>query len=342
MKTSSRNASIAAFLMIFVWLGCASDRGSTGDGAADSAERTQPAEVVDLPDEPQLTASSAFWDHWGDGKAELSRYSGQISRYGELRDAEVVLIYVTEPMDRSVWIKDDRADEDARVNVLKLNHVAKFQTGIYPYTVMTSVFSPVDDWGRPRFQPTKITLTAQEWCGHVFHGLWAGSEQFLSEMHSYFADEGDQRRTANTPPDTLYEDGMFIQLRELDDEFLAGQADGAKWEGHIVPRLWQRRKAHDAIEAVPASIERSETTLEDEPVTRFELTYRREAGNEAGDQTVVYYVEKAHPRRILRWERSDGSYLELEKTTRLPYWELNEPGDERHRRQLGLEESTLE
>jgi hypothetical protein len=321
MKKITRAALILASLAIGA---CAIDGGSTASKAQAASERLEPGNFANLEPKPEATASAEFWEHWGDGKAELSGYTGEISRYGELRSAEVALIYVTEPMDRRTWVKDDQVGDDKRVNVLKLNHTAKFDTGIYPYSVMTSVFAPVDDWARPRFHPTKLTLTSQEWCGHVFHGVWPGPERFLSEMHSYFAGEGDAKDVIETPADTLYEDGLFIQLRELDGPF----AEGGDWSGHIVPRLWERRKAHDELSAVPAKIERQEARLDGEPVTRFVLTY--------ADERAVYDIEKEHPRRILRWERSDGSHLRLEKTTRLPYWQLNQPGDQKHREALGL------
>src|SRR5262245_27484226 len=77
-----------------------------------------------VPAAPPAQASPAFWMRWGDGKAELSGYAVTASRYGAPRDGRVVLIYVTEPMDRRNWIKDDAGDVPAadRVNVMKLNH----------------------------------------------------------------------------------------------------------------------------------------------------------------------------------------------------------------------------
>lgn len=319
MTYHTRQLLLAATLLLG---SCAPNASTTGSAA--NASPAGPGDMAELPNVPKASASSSFWAHWGDGNAELSGYKGELSRYGELRKAKVALIYVTEPMDRNTWIKDDAARGKARVDVLKLNHTAKFDTGIYPYSVMTSVFSPVDDWGRARFQPTKLTLTSQEWCGNVFHGVWPGPTRFRSELHSYFAGEGDDTSVVDTPKQTLYEDALFIQLRELDGAF----AGGGDWEGHLVPRLWERRKAHQPLEAVPATIKRTEATLDGEPVTRFTLTY--------ADRQVVFDIEKEHPRRILRWERSDGSHLRLSETTRLPYWKLNAPGDQAYREQLGL------
>lgn len=280
---------------------------------------------ADLPDQPEAGASSNFWDHWGDGKAELSGYRGEISRYGELRPATAVLVYVTEPHDRRTWVKDDSVSEPHRVSVLKLNRTLKFQTGTYPYSVMTSVFSPVADWERQRFQPTKITMTSQEWCGNLFSGIWPGPETTLHELRSYFGSEGDQTRRISTASGTLYQDALPIQLRELDGAF----AEGRDWSGSIVPSLWHARKRHVDLEPVEATIERSEATLDGTPVTRFVLEYR--------DVDITYDIEREFPRRLLRWKHSDGSHLRLLKSTRLPYWKLNKPGDETFRKELGLE-----
>jgi hypothetical protein len=272
------------------------------------------------------TASSAFWRAWGDGKAELSGYQVTTSRYGAPREAQVAFIYVTEPMDRRVWIKDDAGDVPAgeRVNVMKMNNVLKFQTGIYPYSVMTSVFSPVDGTGPERFAPVKITLSAQEWCGSVYQKLIVRPSSFASELRSYFHAEGDRDATVATPAGALYEDALLIQLRELDGSFASGKA----WSGSIVPSLWSSRKAHVPLQPVAATIDRADASRDGVSVTRFTLI--------CGGITKTFDVEKASPRRILGWTTSDGETARILKTARLPYWQLHGPGDEKYLEQLGL------
>ena len=275
---------------------------------------------------PKVTASPAFWTAWGDGKAELSGYAITTSRYGAPREGRAVLIYVTEPMDRRNWIKDDAGDvpPQERVNVLKLNHVLKFQTGIYPYSVMTSVFAPVDGLQAQRFAPAKIAMSAQEWCGHVYQKVIAGPDAFEAELRSYFHAEGDRDATVKVPPGTLYEDALLIQLRELDGPF----AGGTSWAGSIVPSLWAQRKRHAALEPLPATIKREDATRDGVAVTRFTLAY--------GSVVTTYDVEKAAPRRVLSWKTKDGDEARLLETARLPYWQLNGPGDETHLKELGL------
>jgi hypothetical protein len=272
------------------------------------------------------TATPQFWKGWGDGKAELSGYAITTSRYGAPRVGQIVLIYVTEPMDRRNWIKDDAGDVPAqdRVNVLKLNVALKFQTGIYPYSVMTSVFAPVDSSAAERFTPTKITMSAQEWCGHVYEKILPAPEAYELELRSYFHAEGDRATTVKTPAGTLYEDALFIQLRELDGPF----AGGKNWAGSIVPSLWSQRKSHSALGPVAATIKREDASRDAAPVTRFTLAY--------GSVVTTYDVEKAAPRRVIAWKSTSGDEAKLLKTARLPYWQLNGPGDEKYLQQIGF------
>ena len=83
-------------------------------------------------------SAADFYAYWGDGKAELSSYRVVQPRYGELREGYGVMIFVTEDIHPQTYIKLDapRANSD-RLYALKLNHVLKFATGLYDYSVMT-------------------------------------------------------------------------------------------------------------------------------------------------------------------------------------------------------------
>jgi hypothetical protein len=127
-----------------------------------------------------------------------------------------------------------------------------------------------------------------------------------------------------TPPGTLYEDALLIQLRELDGAF----ASGKDWSGSIVPSLWASRKSHAPLRPLPATIGRADAARDGKPVTRFTLT--------CGGVTKTYDVEKAAPRRVLGWASSDGETAQLLETARLPYWQLHAPGDEKYLERLGI------
>ena len=89
-------------------------------------------------------SSTNFGDYWYRGLAEITSYTLQQSRYGEVHNGEAVLIFVTEDFSGQKQVKLDdpeKAGKDA-IKVLKMNALRKFNTGVYPYTVMTSTFSP--------------------------------------------------------------------------------------------------------------------------------------------------------------------------------------------------------
>jgi hypothetical protein len=322
--------SLMMILTATLLVGCVSHHTPT---ASAQTEEVAVGAVAGLPEQPVASASSAFWEAWGDGRAELSSYRVTEPRYGENRTAELVLIYVTEPMHRQTWIKDDNAQGTDRVNVLKLNYSLKFLTGIYPYSVMGSVFAPVDDWGRARFSPVKLGLSVQEWCGMYTHLVWPGTDRFRETRLSYFADEGEQTGEVDLGGGALYEDALLIQLRELEGPF----AGGGEWEGLVVPTMLSRRYVHTPLQPFRARITRSTVTEAGQPLTRFDLTYEGNTDRSGTAYVRSFYVEQAAPRRIVRWTTTWGEEATLVQTERLPYWQLNGEGDERYRAPLGLD-----
>ncbi len=270
--------------------------------------------------------SGEFYKAWGDGKAEISSYDVVTVQYGEARKATEVLIYVTEDMDGVTWIKDDqgKVPSDKKRKVLKLNRVRRFQTGVYDYSVMTSVFARVDKTSRERFAPVRITTTIQEWCGQTYFKMMPESNGYTREIRSYFSHEGEKEDRVDTTPGTLYEDALFVQLRELDDPFVGGD----DWKGELVPSFWNAKKEKILPSPAGARFSRVDAELNGESVTRVEV--------KVGTREITFDIEKKPPKRILKWKTSDGETGVLKKTVRLPYWSLNHEGDEKYLEQLGL------
>ena len=110
-------------------------------------ESTPPKEKVTLVEKKsEPLVNNQFHNYWYAGKAELNSYELKQSKYGEIRKGEVVLVFVTEPFSLSKQVKLDNPNKAGKDNVpvMKLNQIRKFTTGIYDYSIVTSVFTPVD------------------------------------------------------------------------------------------------------------------------------------------------------------------------------------------------------
>ena len=102
---------------------------------ANSSAKSAPKPARDL--------DQAWKDYWYSGTAELNRYTLQQARYGEIREGDAVLIFVTEDFLSDQQVKYEGGPKDMVESVLKLNATKKFWTGVYPYSLMTSVFTPI-------------------------------------------------------------------------------------------------------------------------------------------------------------------------------------------------------
>ncbi|MDO7876262.1 hypothetical protein Q5H93_16070 [Hymenobacter sp. ASUV-10] len=273
---------------------------------------------------------AGFGAYWFQGKAELSSYTLEQARYGEIHQGEAVLIFVTEDFSRSKQVKldDPTTNPDDRLPVLKLNFEKKFLTGIYPYSLLTSTFTPLDQ------SPTvKVSTSVQEWCGHIFTQLNLRRKQYHVSLKSYFESEGD--RETDLPITTL-EDELWNRIR-LNP---AGLPVGAV---QLVPGTTYTRLQHQPLQAEAAT-----ATLAAAPGTpRFGTTSPLQAYTlkyQSGRRLVIYF-EQAFPHRILGWDETyldrAGSKTPRELTTRatrhrtlqLDYWRTH------HHEHLGWRDS---
>ncbi len=284
---------------------------------------------------PAQSASPEFWAHWGDGKAELSSYDLVQPRYGELRDGQAVLIFVTEDFSWSERVKADpgaHPESDIR-KVMKLNQNRDFLTGIYPYHTMTSSFLRVDGGDRmDAFDPLKITFSAQEWCGMVYDELVMGPTNVHVTAHTYFDSDTTPPATHKVPADLVYEDTVPVLVRGLDGPWLApGASRTVPWW----PAQMAQRFAHEPVALGTATVSRAPTAGSvTVPFGTFAVDLYTVAV--AGGPTTVWSVETAAPHRIVAWASTTGERGTLRGSDRLPYWHLNKPGDVTERARLGL------
>ncbi|MEM9996112.1 MAG: hypothetical protein AAF809_00295 [Bacteroidota bacterium] len=282
----------------------------------------------DAPDEygPGYGVSAdEFGAYWYQGVAEITSYDLDQARYGAQHDGEAVLVYVTEPFSRSKQVKLDRSTGGAdEATVLKLNATRSFLTGIYPYSMMTSVFQPVDA------APTlKVTTTSQEWCGHTFTQLNRsgadGQGGYGLEFRSYFESEGDQDLDfANV----MLEDEVWTMIR-LNPSALPTEPvtmlPGTTYQrfSHID---WQAHTAEPSLSAPDA-----------DGMQTYRLAYP-----DLG-RTLAIRFRAAFPHEIEGWTETRRARGQAVTTTatrmaqlRSAYWGQNSPEDEVLREQLGL------
>ncbi|MFC1585160.1 hypothetical protein ACFL5V_06420 [Fibrobacterota bacterium] len=279
-----------------------------------------------------LVSGSNFNTLWYDGNAEISTYEISEMRYGEPRQGTRVMVFVTEPLRLETGIKPDvKLPQKEKVNVMKLNDIRKFPTGVYDYSVMTSVFSAVEKRDNiPMFGTMKVSFTSQEWCGNVFERMLRRDGQYHGELFSYFESEGESAYIIPHQGRIEAEENLWILIRELEGPVLEY---GESREITVTPSMWSRRKAHSTPRTVTGTLSKGPPGKTSTPLGEFEsvtFTWMLETG------TTEVQVEKAWPHRILSWTEPDGSVGALKASSREPYWQQNGNEDSQLRSKLGL------
>lgn len=288
----------------------------------------------------------AFNQTWRDGNAELASYALTYPRYGEPREGTAVAITVTEPFNPEKRVKSDTGGEGTH-GVIKLNLVEDFQTGVYDYNLMTSVFVATESAnGLPAGSATKVSFSSQEWCGHVYQqALFSGAERgtpgVRQTSHSYFEGEADDEKLLDYPAGGMSEDALMLWARGL-----AGPTvkPGESVEVPVYRSLAVQRLGH-----VPGGWDRATLSRGDvletveTPAGSFECEVMSaevvSEGGEVRGRSYVFYIDHAEggDRRLVKMTRDDGYALELTGVERLPYWNLNGNVDERELGKIGLE-----
>ncbi|MBM3263172.1 MAG: hypothetical protein FJY97_07060 [candidate division Zixibacteria bacterium] len=275
--------------------------------------------------------SDSFGAYWFQGKAEITSYRLEQARYGEIHTGNAMLIFVTEDFSRSKQVKLDdysAAGSDA-VKVLKLNATRHFTTGIYPYTLMASVLSPIDPAEGPR--PLKISMSAQEWCGQVFVQINLKDGAYRVRQYSYFESEGDRDLPLEA---AIPEDEIWTTIRLDPSTLPVGPV-------RMIPGVMIQRLKHSPWKAVGAVAERRPDLAQPE-IDVYTLTYPEMS------RILTIRFRRAFPYEIESWEETyrDGfGSLAKELTTRatlmkrvmIDYWNRNHTADAELRRALGLE-----
>ena len=172
---------LIALLLVLVSANASACRGDREHPPASSSPARS---SLDLPTPESFAKEHASFDtYWYQGSAELSRYTLRQARYGEYHDGEAVLIFVTEDFLPGPQVKQERGESPAAISVLKLNAYRRFFTGIYPYTLMTSSFTPASIESS---RTLKVSSSMQEWCGNVYSQINRRADGLRVQLHSYF------------------------------------------------------------------------------------------------------------------------------------------------------------
>ncbi len=265
--------------------------------------------------------SQEFKEYWYAGNAEISSYTLEQARYGEIRKGTAVLIYVTEDFLSKEQVKADYQNPD-NIPVLKLNSTKKFNTGIYPYSIMQSTFYPVAD----NRHAVKVSSSMQEWCGHVYAQL-NNREDFEILSHSYFQGEADQEFKLDK---AILENELWTKIRIAPQDLPIGDVQ-------IIPSFEYCRLRHKEIKAYSAK-----ATLEkQEDLQVYTITYPEL------NRSISITFGSSFPYEIEGWSETFKSGFgpkakELTtKATKLKsiksaYWSKNSNKDEILRKELGL------
>ena len=263
-----------------------------------------------------LQAGDAVRDYWFNG-AEINRYTLSQSRYGEQHPGHAEFIFVTEPFLTEQQVKREHGDRPS-TDVLKLNALRTFNTGIYSYRTMTSTFRPIELASYPH--ALKTTTSIQDWCGHAFQQINRTKSGWKVELRSYFQDAADQDFALT---ETWLEDELWLLVRLDPAQLPTGELQA-------VPGALYTRFAHQAIAANQAvGVLRTEKTH-----SRYSLHYptlRRK---------LEIHFDTEFPHIIRSWEEtSRGDTTKAVLTHRLMnsnYWYEQQPTDRPKRSALGL------
>lgn len=249
--------------------------------------------------------SEDFKSYWFSGTAEITSYTLEQERYGEMRDGSAVLIYVTEDFHGDTQVKANKKN-DLTIPVLKLNSTKNFLTGIYPYSIMTSTFIPI-------FEEThalKISTSIQEWCGQTYAQL-NNRNAFEITSHSYFDNEADQNFILEK---TWLEEEFWTLLRIDPTALPVGEIS-------VIPSLEYAKLRHKNLKAELANA----TLTEEESLINYTITYPK------SDRSLSIWFQKEAPYVIEKWEEKIGKFTtKATKRNQIQsaYWSKNKRNDE--------------
>ena len=264
-----------------------------------------------------LLTADPVRDFWFNG-AEISRYELSQVRYGANHHGHVEFIYVTEPFLIDKQVKDE-SGTGSSTDVLKLNALRTFNTGIYSYRTMTSTFRPID---LDRFpHALKTNTSVQDWCGQVFQQINRRDDGWRGRSFSYFESEGDESFEL---PDAWLEDELWLLIRLDPSRLPRGGIE-------VIPGALHTRFTHQPNEVVSAVGDLKTGSK----LSTYTLRYPDY------ERSLMIGFDTEFPHIIRGWtDTGPGGTTTATLKDRIMnsyYWSENQPEDRKKRPQLGLE-----
>ncbi len=267
---------------------------------------------------------------WYEGQAEITVYDLKQNRYNGIHPGRAINIFVTEDFLTDKQVKNDSYTSSNSVSILKNNHIRSFTTGLYAYSMYTSVFTQPTT---PRPTTHKMTMSSQDWCGQSFMQLNRKGDKYRMSLYSYFESEGDQTQKV---PGVLTEDELFTWIRINPELLPIGQIE-------ILPALMTTRLRHLEYRPYKAKSALSpysgDTFTSEQPL----MAYWVEIPELKSTLEIIF--EKDGLRDIVGWIESYPSAFDKQIRTTIAqrrksvwkdYWNFNAVRDSTIRAELGL------
>ena len=279
-----------------------------------------------------------FKSYWGRDKAEINRYSLQQARYGSNHTGEAVLIFVTEDFLTDQKVKNETYKNKNSTQVLKLNFNRKFITGIYEYSTMVSVFTPIHASKYP--YTLKVSASSQEWCGHTYSQLVFDQNEYELVSHSYFEKEVFEQYSLDP---VLLEDDIMLRLRISPNDLPVGKIQ-------VIPSLLDSRLRHFRLSVESATAEKlpnRDTSFPGRNLKVYKIQYTsidrvlKIIYQDQFPYAIMGFMEETKtkkPKSKTNTSRRKGEVTKAVRTHSImsDYWIRNKPRHKPLRKKLGL------
>ncbi len=264
--------SVFTFLLVFI---------SCNSSVEKETSQTLSTNKEEIKKTIARSLSDEFKTYWFSGKAEITSYELLQERYGEIRKGTAVNIFVSEEFLPNEQVKANNSSAE-NTSVLKLNQTKNYNTGIYPYSIMTSTFSPIPNTEHA----LKVSNSIQEWCGQVYMQL-NNRKDFEIESHSYFEGEADQKLSLQK---NWLENELWSLIRINPEELPSGEVN-------VIPSFEYLRLRHKEIKAYNASA----MLKQGDSISTYTLNYP-----DLQRQLTLFFHSK-FPYEIEKWEEVNAS-----------------------------------